>query len=223
MKEVYMKELTLHGDSFYNIFAKDRKAMTDSLKVSEIFSKEHKNVLRDIEEKIFKNASKEFNELNFELVSYKDKKGETRKKYNMTRNGFVMLAMGYNGKKAMQFKEAYINRFDEMQEIIETRLLTKDGNKYMIDTIEKYLAPEKFYIYSNESNMINKIVLGMSAKKFKELYNLQEGEPIRDNCILERLTALDEMMKANANLIIAGIKYHERKQMLTKIYEERYK
>ncbi len=34
--------------------------------------------------------------------------------YEMDRDGFVMLVMGYNGEKAMRFKEAYISEFNAM-------------------------------------------------------------------------------------------------------------
>ena len=37
--------------------------------------------------------------------------------YYITRDGFVLLAMGYTGEKAMKFKEAYINQFNAMQAI----------------------------------------------------------------------------------------------------------
>lgn len=88
------------------------QAVTDSVKVAEVFGKQHYNVLRDIQEKILPNISKEFNALNFELVNYQDAKGEYRPKYRMTRDGFTMVAMGYTGPKAMNFKEQYIRAFN---------------------------------------------------------------------------------------------------------------
>lgn len=68
---------------------------TTSLIVAEAFEKEHKNVLRDIENL---ECSKEFNALNFEPVEYKDAKGEMRPACRMTRDGFAFLAMGFTGK-----------------------------------------------------------------------------------------------------------------------------
>lgn len=35
--------------------------------------------------------------------------------YYMTRDGFAILVMGYNGEKAMRFKEAYIKQFNAME------------------------------------------------------------------------------------------------------------
>ena len=52
----------------------------NSLEIAEFTDREHKNVMRDIRELL----SKGINRLNFELVNYKDKKGETRPCYNLT-------------------------------------------------------------------------------------------------------------------------------------------
>ncbi|ENX6807224.1 Rha family transcriptional regulator, partial [Escherichia coli] len=35
--------------------------------------------------------------------------------YQITKNGFVFLVMGFTGKKAAAFKEAYIAEFDRME------------------------------------------------------------------------------------------------------------
>ncbi len=86
---------------------------TTSLKVAESFNKLHKNVLLKIE---LLNCSPEFNRLNFKPVEYVDSKGETRRAYEMTKDGFIFLAMGFTGKKAAAIKEAYINAFNQMAE-----------------------------------------------------------------------------------------------------------
>lgn len=96
-----------------------RKIGTKSLgfKVAEIFGREHKNVLRDISNL---ECSEEFNRLNFEPVEYLDAKGEKRPAFEMTKNGFVFLAMGFTGAKAAEFKEAYINAFDAMEKALRS-------------------------------------------------------------------------------------------------------
>ena len=79
------------------------KAITTSRQIAYYFNKRHDNVLRDIENL---GCSPQFNRLNFEAVEYLDNKGEIRKEYQITRNRFVFLAMGFTGKRAAQFKEA---------------------------------------------------------------------------------------------------------------------
>lgn len=68
----------------------------------------------------------EFADRNFILSEYTDTKGETRKQYILTRDGFTLLAMGFTGARAMQFKVAYITAFNRMESIIngEARLET---------------------------------------------------------------------------------------------------
>ena len=53
-------------------------------------------------------CSDEFRTANFGDIYYKDSQGRKQKAVAMTRDGFVFLAMGYRGKKAMRFKKAYI-------------------------------------------------------------------------------------------------------------------
>lgn len=65
-----------------------------------------------------KPAVSEFLADNFRLSEYTDAKGEQRKQYIITKNGFTLLAMGFTGAKALQFKIAYINAFDRMERLI---------------------------------------------------------------------------------------------------------
>lgn len=99
---------------------KDGEPITTSLRVAEIFGKQHKNVLRALERL---ECSAAFIERNFALVDYTDAKGERRPMYEMTRNGFVFLAMGFTGSKAARFKEAYIERFDVMEKHLQEQWL----------------------------------------------------------------------------------------------------
>ncbi|WP_063119827.1 Rha family phage regulatory protein [Escherichia coli] len=88
------------------------RAVTTSVAIAEFFGKRHDNVLRAIANI---ECSEKFNALNFEDVTYTDAKGEKRPMYQITKNGFVFLVMGFTGKKAAAFKEAYIAEFDRME------------------------------------------------------------------------------------------------------------
>lgn len=85
---------------------------TTSQQVAAHFGKQHKTVLRAIANL---DCSPEFNERNFAPVEYTDAKGEKRPAYRLTRDGFVFLAMGFTGKDAAQWKEAYITAFNKME------------------------------------------------------------------------------------------------------------
>ena len=86
-----------------------------SLQVAEHFGKEHKHVLRDI--RIILEADEDgFSESNFGLSSYLTEQNKEMPMYVMSKDGFVLLVMGYTGPEAMRMKKAYIARFKEMEE-----------------------------------------------------------------------------------------------------------
>ena len=78
------------------------------------FQKKHSHVLAEIK-RIQQLAPKEFNEPNFWLVTYKDAKGEERPCFQITRDGFSLLAMGFTGKAAILWKLRYIEAFNALE------------------------------------------------------------------------------------------------------------
>lgn len=83
------------------VFIDNGRVVTDSLMVVEAFGKGHDKVLRDIREL---GCSEKFNLANFGEVEYKDSRNRTYRKYLITQDGFTLLAMGYTGPTAMEFK-----------------------------------------------------------------------------------------------------------------------
>lgn len=101
-----------------NVSEKDDVPMTTSLKVAEIFGKMHKNVLQVIDNL---DCSKEFKDANFQPCVYEAKSGFGYRKfrmYRLTRDGFVLLTMGFTGAKAAQFKQWCIAEFNRMEQYI---------------------------------------------------------------------------------------------------------
>lgn len=91
--------------------------VTTSEFVAKAFGKEHKNVLARIEE-IRAQVPDFFGKLNFKLIE-KERKNNLGfilkdKAYELTKNGFMLLVMGFTGKAAMGVKIAYINAFDSL-------------------------------------------------------------------------------------------------------------
>lgn len=95
---------------------KDGKAVTTSLKIAEVFGKQHKDILKAIREL---DCPVDFAGRNFAPGSYKDANNQERPMYLVTRDGFTLLAMGFTGKAAMQFKIAYIEAFNAMERTIK--------------------------------------------------------------------------------------------------------
>lgn len=88
--------------------------MVSSLIVAEKFGKLHKNVLRGIEN-LKKDCPENFNQLNFEPGFYLDAQNQERPMIEMTRDGFSLLAMGFTGPKAVQWKIKFIDAFNLME------------------------------------------------------------------------------------------------------------
>lgn len=92
--------------------------VTTSLIVAEVFGKEHRNVLRDIENL---SCSDDFRMLNFEHTPYTHpQNGQTYRMYEMTKDGFSFLVMGYTGEKAGKFKEDFINEFNKREALLKS-------------------------------------------------------------------------------------------------------
>ncbi|ENA6191380.1 Rha family transcriptional regulator [Salmonella enterica subsp. enterica] len=88
------------------------QAVTSSLAVADYFTKRHDDVLKKIRAL---ECSPEFTARNFAGAEYTDDQGKKRPCYQITRDGFAFLAMSFTGKRAAQFKEAYINAFNQME------------------------------------------------------------------------------------------------------------
>ncbi|WP_270777562.1 Rha family transcriptional regulator [Lacticaseibacillus paracasei] len=88
----------------------NKQAVTTSLRVAEVFGKDHKNVIQSIENLAAEKSAAKF----FAEATY-DNRGKQYPMYYMNRDGFTLLAMGFTGKKALQFKIKYIQAFNSME------------------------------------------------------------------------------------------------------------
>lgn len=201
----------------YGVFADTKDtARVNSLFVAEFFEKQHKHVLRDIA-KITEpksGLSKEFTQSNFELTYYKDITGRKLPCYAMTRDGFTMLAMGYTGQKAMHFKELYIKRFNEMESFIKTLISARQEFPLLTANIKLLHENPKPYHFSNECDMLNRIVIGMSAKQFRLANGIEKGKSIRPYLSDEQISMLETLQKVDVGLLVAVPDYEQRKRHL---------
>jgi Rha family phage regulatory protein len=116
-----IKELTIIDR--VKIFERDGKQWTTSLNIAEVFGKNHFDVLDKIEKL---ECSQEFRYRNFTVSSYITSQNKEQKMYDLSRDGFSFLVMGFTGTKAAQFKEAYIEAFNLAVSLTETQLSITD-------------------------------------------------------------------------------------------------
>lgn len=94
-----------------DVIIENGRAVTTSVAVAEFFHKRHHHVVQKIESL---ECSEQFLTSNFSRVKF-EHRGNSYNAYQITKNGFVFLVMGFTGKKAAAFKEAYIAEFDRME------------------------------------------------------------------------------------------------------------
>ncbi|ELV7528830.1 Rha family transcriptional regulator [Edwardsiella ictaluri] len=100
----------------------DGRVVTTSKDVANYFGKEHQKVVLKISSL---DCSEQFLTRNFSRVKF-EHRGNTYDAYEMTKDGFVFLVMGFTGKRAAAFKEAYIAEFNRM----ERQLLARQQGAY---------------------------------------------------------------------------------------------
>lgn len=194
----------------FGITEKKSIPVVSSRYVSETFGKDHDNILRDIRNL---ECSKQFSSLNFEESNYKAR-GKSYPEYLITKDGFTFLAMGFKGKKAAKFKEDYINAFNQMESFIRNLIDAKADFPEFTDAIMEAHEEPKHYHFSNELNMINQIVTGMTAKQFKDAHGLDNVNSIRPYLSHTELEAVKSLQRIDIGLIYSMPDYYDRKKFL---------
>jgi phage anti-repressor protein len=152
--------------------------------------------------------------------------------YNLTLNCAKKIAMRENTVNGDLVCDYFIKLEKAIKDGIEwekLRFPQKQGYKEMckiIDTnyLENHLGIEKTpnHVYSNEANMINKALLGYSAKKLKAILEVEQKDITRDNLQLECNKALLELQILNGSLILNNINYTARKVMIENTCKSRF-
>lgn len=125
--------------------------VTTSRNVAEVFEKEHFHVMRDIESVIAQLPKGQNSDLSsglnkpfeqnpnldyglFIKSEYKpNPNGRAYPEYLITKDGLTLLVMGYNGEKAMAFKLAYIQRFNEMEAMLKEQQNKTEVGDYKLE------------------------------------------------------------------------------------------
>lgn len=197
------------------IFIRNNIPVVSSRDVAERFEKEHYTVLRAIENL---ECSEDFRHRNFAASSYISKQNKSQPEYLITKDGFAFLVMGFTGKKAALFKEKYIEAFNYLTESLRTRGALKTSYWPMMDAVKEAHEDPKFYHFSTENNLIYRIMFGVDAKHYREKIGLTEDDDIRDHISNKEKKIMLKLQEANTGLLLVGMDYKERKEMLTNLF-----
>ena len=90
----------------------NNQVVVSSRDIAEHFEKEHKNVLRNIDELVAQNSATK----DMFLEATREYRGQNFRYFLMNRDGFSLLVMGFTGKKALEWKLKYIEAFNAMEQ-----------------------------------------------------------------------------------------------------------
>ncbi len=190
------------------VIMKDQQAVTSSLQVAETFGKEHKVVLKAIDE-LKEGVAQNYADLFYEDSYIHPQNKQKYRQIIMNRDGFTLLAMGFTGQKALKFKLKYIEAFNQMEKEIqqpklptsqrELALLALSANEETnerVDVIEKEVADLKNNQkidagdYSYLSRRVHQRVAEV-AKGFGKITKEQRGKLYKDiNSGIKQITGV---------------------------------
>ena len=114
----------------------------------------------------------------------------------------------------MKFKELYIKSFNKMEQFIKTLVSARQEFPLLTANIKLLHENPKPYHFSNECDMLNRIVVGMTAKQFRLANGIEKGKSIRPYLSDEQITMLDTLQKVDVGLLVAVPDYQQRKRYL---------
>lgn len=191
-----------------------------SLDVAETFEKLHKDVLESIRSIQSDLSTAEFSALFYE-GEYKASNGKKNPMYYMNRDGFTLLVMGYTGEKAMRFKLAYINQFNQMEELLKGKLIEREKGIVVRQAFTKALKESgenertHGHAYSLYTDLIYKAVFGKNAKQLREEYGITKQDNLRDFFAQEELAKVKSVEMIVSGLVDCGWGYDDVKDFIT--------
>jgi Rha family phage regulatory protein len=185
----------------------NKQPVTTSLIVAEYFGKRHDHVLRAVDA-MREDCGEDYHRLNFGEMKHSViiGKGATRedRSVRMTKDGFTLLAMGFTGKKAMQFKMNYILAFNNMEAILKKRdqwepirSLGKGMRRDLTDAIAEFIEYAQArgagkganHYYSNFTKLEYKLLFLVANEMPKGFRNLLDVESLETLAYTEKALA----------------------------------
>ena len=161
------------------------QAVTSSLLIAEKFGKEHKNVMQSIRNLIGGTAENSAIAEMFSESTYFNEQNKEQPMFLMNRDGFTLLAMGFTGKKAMQFKLEYIKAFNSMEAQIKSSQKPKSQLEILQMSIN-HLVEQEHRLSSVERDVAEtkKEIAEMKQERIENGKLLLEAE-VSDNKVPE--------------------------------------
>lgn len=198
----------------------DSDARISSLQIAEETGKKHLHVMRDIRktvEELAESLTDPDLDSRFQSITYKDSQGISRPMYSLSMRAALHMMAGYSDAVRDKVIGRCIELHAENNQLkarIEAGSLASRLFKPMTDAIKQmHGASTKPHHYTNEANMINKLVFGMTASQYRKQHNLDP----RKAGTIEQLALIAKLEAANTSFIEAGLDYETRKGLLANV------
>lgn len=195
------------------------------------FGRDHFRVMGSIESLI---SSGHLGASDFRASSYLSKQNKELPCYELTERGFLIAMPFIGGEKARDGQVRLVDSFIEYRKkankeaaIQAERDLARVEYRPMTNAIRLSKEAEgkeaEHYHFSNEANLINRIVLGATAAKFRKDNDIGKTEAIRDYLSAEQIRAITELQRADTVFINMGWDFERRKAELISLFERNHR
>lgn len=196
-----------------------------SREIAKLTGKRHDNVVADI--------LKMLGELDMHAPdysgTYKTTRGNSYTEYHLNRELTDTLVTGYSialRHKVIQRWHALEAKQAVIDETKAARQRARLESPVLTDAVKFSRLADgkdtKHYHYSNEFDLINRVVLGGPSHQLRNIRDLSAGDPVRDALTPSEIKAVEHMQRLNAALIDVGMPYRERKAKLEQVFKARY-
>jgi len=191
-----------------------------SLEIAELTGKEHKNVLSDI-----RNMFDGLGILAANFSAVRIVRGKEYEVFNLPKRETLILVSGYS----VAMRAAIIDRWQELEqkELLENeRKTSRQQAKLEAPLMTKALQDARArlgkesppHVFSNDYDMIYRIVLGLPAKRYKLEQGIDDKSNLRDVLSLEQIKAIGALQRLNQSMHELDFDFETRKAKLHQVF-----
>jgi Rha family phage regulatory protein len=179
-----LRKVEFEGNVEGLVFSKNGISKTTSIKIAEVFDRNHREILRAIDSKVNSDniQSVQFCTDHIQEITYLDDRGRFQRQYELDEEGFNFIALSLTGEQADNFKIKYIEAFSKMRKAI--------NNMFRSRIIESVLPQDnrnRQYLYIIKNPLNETIKIGVAQDVYKRLKQLQTGAGIELELIYQSL------------------------------------
>jgi phage regulator Rha-like protein len=197
-----------------------------SVEIAKLTGKQHKDVMRDIRVIDEQMTGANLRWL-IKLTEYKAGNGQMQPCYQLDYESTIIVLTGYDVvarvKVVKRWQELELKQIEkESQAKIrsELRLEFRPMTDAIVESREgKETKPHHF---SNEADLLNRIVLGCTAAQYRRKFEIEDDVPLRDILSKEQTRCISDLQRANTVYLLEGASFEERKARLKSLFSKRY-